>query len=65
MKVSKYFFAGFLAAVLFVFVCIPFVFFADYNSANIALFLFCYCFCVVLPVFMYCSGSGLLDESDK
>ena len=62
---SKYFKAGLLAAVLFSLVCIPFVFFADYNSANIALFLFCYCFCVVLPVFMYCSGSGLLDEYDK
>lgn len=62
---SKYFLAGLLAAVLFVLVCVPFVFFADYNKANIALFLVCYCLCVVLPVFLYCSGSGLLDESDK
>ena len=65
MKVSRYFIAGFLAAVLFVFVCVPFVFFADYNSANIALFLACFCLCVVLPVFVYCEESGLLDESDK
>lgn len=65
MKVSKYFLAGLMAVVLFVLVCVPFVFFADYNSANIALFLFCYCLCVVLPVFLYCLDSGLLDESDK
>ena len=62
---SKYFFAGSLAAVLVIMVCVPFVFFADYNSANIALFLACFCLCVVLPVFVYCEESGLLDESDK
>ena len=62
---SKYFLAGFLAFFLFSLVCVPFVFFADYNKANIALFLFCYCLCVVLPVFLYCLDSGLLDESDK
>ena len=62
---SKYCLAGFLAAVLFVVVFVPFVFFADYNSANVALFLVCYCLCVVLPVFLYCLDSGLLDDSDK
>ena len=62
---SKYFLAGFLAAVLFVMVCIPFVFFADYNTANVALFLACYFLVVVLPVFVYCEESGLLDETDK
>lgn len=64
MKVSKYFIAGFLAFSLFSLVCVPFVFFADYNKANIALFLVCYCLCVVLPVFVYCEESGLLDEAD-
>ena len=62
---SKYFIAGFLSAVLFVLVCIPFVFFADYNKANIALFLACYFLVVVLPVFLYCLDSGLLDDADK
>ena len=62
---SKYFKAGLLSSVLFVSVCIPFVFFADYNNTNIALFLACYFLFVVLPVFLYCSESGLLDESDK
>ena len=62
---SKYFKAGLLSSVLFVSVCVPFVFFAEYNKANIALFLACYCFCVVLPVFLYCLDSGLLDEADK
>ena len=65
MKVSKYLIAGFLASVLFVLVCVPFVFFADYNSTNIALFLVCYFLVVVLPVFVYCEESGLLDEADK
>ena len=62
---SKYFIAGFLAAVLFVLVSAPFVFFADYNKANIALFLACYFLVVVLPVFLYCLNSGLLDDADK
>ena len=62
---SKYLKAGLLSSVLFVSVCVPFVFFADYNKANIALFLACYCFVVVLPVFLYCLDSGLLDEADK
>lgn len=62
---SKYFLAGFLAFSLFVLVCVPFVFFADYNKANIALFLACYFLVVVLPVFVYCEESGLLDEADK
>ena len=62
---SKYFIAGFLTAVLFCLVCVPFVFFADYNRVNIALFLACFCFCVVFPVFLYCEENGLLDESDK
>ena len=62
---SKYFLAGFLAFSLFVLVCVPFVFFADYNSTNIALFLACYFLVVVLPVFLYCLDSGLLDDSDK
>ena len=61
---SKYLLAGFLAAVLFVLICVPFVFFAEYNSANIALFLACYFLVVVLPVFLYCEESGLLDDSD-
>ena len=65
MKVSKYFIAGFLTAVLFVSVCVPFVFFAEYNSVNVALFLACFCLCVVFPVFFYCEENGLLDESDK
>ena len=65
MKVSKYFLAGFFAAVLFVLVCVPFVFFADYNKVNISLFLACYFLVVVLPVFLYCEESGLLDEADK
>ena len=62
---SKYLKSGLLSSVLFVSVCVPFVFFADYNKANIALFLVCYCLCVVLPVFVYCEESGLLDDSDK
>ena len=62
---SKYFLAGFLAFSLFSLVCVPFVFFADYNKANIALFLACYFLVVVLPVFLYCEESGLLDDSDK
>ena len=62
---SKYFLAGLMAAVLFVLVSVPFVFFADYNKANIALFLACFFLVVVLPVFLYCLDSGLLDESDK
>ena len=61
---SKYFIAGLLAAVLFSLVSAPFVFFADYNSANIALFLACFFLVVVLPVFVYCLESGLLDDSD-
>ena len=61
---SKYFIAGFLAFSLFVLVCIPFVFFADYNKSNIALFLACYFLVVVLPVFVYCEESGLLDDAD-
>ena len=65
MKVSKYLMAGLLSSVLFVLVCVPFVFFADYNKANIALFLACYFLVVVLPVFLYCLDSGLLDDSDK
>lgn len=65
MKVSKYLKAGLLSSVLFCFVCVPFVFFADYNSVNIALFLACFCLCVVLPVFVYCEECGLLDDSDK
>ena len=64
MKVSKYLIAGLLSSVLFVLVCAPFVFFADYNIANIALFLVCYFLVVVLPVFLYCLDSGLLDDSD-
>lgn len=62
---SKYFLAGLIAAVLFVLVCVPFVFFADYNSANVALFLACFFVVVVLPVFVYCEECGLLDDSDK
>ena len=62
---SKYLKAGLLSSVLFVLVCAPFVFFADYNSANIALFLVCFFLVVVLPVFLYCLESGLLDDSDK
>ena len=62
---SKYFLAGLMAAVLFSSVCVPFVFFADYNKANIALFLACYFLFVVFPVFLYCLESGLLDEDDK
>ena len=62
---SKYFIAGFLAFSLFVLVCVPFVFLADYNKANIALFLVCYFIVVVLPVFLYCEESGLLDDADK
>ena len=62
---GKYFIAGFLSAVLFCLVSVPFVFFADYNNTNIALFLACYFLFVVLPVFLYCLDSGLLDESDK
>ena len=62
---SKYFIAGLIAAVLFSSVCVPFVLFADYNKANIALFLACYFLLVVLPVFVYCEESGLLDDSDK
>ena len=65
MKVSKYLKAGLLSSVLFVLVCVPFVFFADYNSVNIALFIACFFLVVVLPVFLYCEGSGLLSESDK
>ena len=61
---SKYFLAGFLASVLFVLVCAPFVFFADYNKANIALFLACFFLVVVFPVFVYCEESGLLDDAD-
>ena len=61
---SKYFLAGFLAAVLFSFVSVPFVFFADYNKENVALFLACFFLVVVLPVFLYCLESGLLDETD-
>ena len=62
---SKYFIAGLIAAVLFVLICVPFVFFAEYNSVNIALFLACFFLFVVLPVFLYCEESGLLDEADK
>ena len=62
---SKYFLAGLLAVVLFSLVCVPFVFFADYNKTNVALFLACYFLVVVLPVFQYCKESGLLDETDK
>ena len=64
---SKYFIAGFLTAVLFCLVCVPFVFFAEYNSVNIALFIACFCLCVVLPVCVYCEENGLLDddEADK
>ena len=65
MKVSKYLKSGLLSSVLFCLVCVPFVFFADYNKANIALFLVCYFLFVVLPVFLYCEESGLLDEADK
>ena len=65
MKLSKYFLAGLLSSVLFVLVCVPFVFFAEYNRVNIALFLACYFLVVVLPVFLYCLDSGLLDETDK
>ena len=61
---SKYLKAGFLSSVLFGFVCAPFVFFADYNSTNIALFLACFFLVVVLPVFVYCEESGLLDDAD-
>ena len=64
MKVSKYLKAALLSSVLFVLVCIPFVFFADYNKSNIALFLACYFLVVVLPVFVYCEESGLLDDAD-
>ena len=64
MKVSKYLKAGLLSSVLFVSFCVPFVFFADYNKSNIALFLVCYFLVVVLPVFLYCLESGLLDDSD-
>ena len=45
--------------------CVPFVFFADYNKTNVALFLSCYFLVVVLPVFLYCLDSGMLDEADK
>ena len=62
---SKYLLAGFLAFSLFVFFCVPFVFFAEYNSTIIALFLACFFLVVVLPVFLYCEESGLLDDSDK
>ena len=62
---SKYLIAGFLAFSLFGLVCVPFVFFAEYNSTNIALFLACYFLVVVFPVFVYCEESGLLDDSDK
>ena len=62
---SKYFIAGFLSFSLFVLVCVPFVFFADYNKENIALFLVSFLLVVVLPVFVYCLESGLLDDSDK
>ena len=65
MKVSKYLKAGLLSSVLFCWVCVPFVFFAEYNSANVALFLACYFLVVVLPVFLYCLDIGLLDEDDK
>ena len=65
MKVSKYLKAGLLSSVLFVLICVPFVFFAEYNSVNIALFLACFFLFVVLPVFLYCEESGLLDEADK
>ena len=65
MKVSSYVKASLLAAVLFVSVCVPFVFFAEYNSANVALFLACFFVVVVLPVFVYCEESCLLDDSDK
>ena len=62
---SKYLIAGFLAFSLFGLVCAPFVFFSDYNIANIALFLVSFLLVVVLPVFVYCRESGLLDEDDK
>ena len=61
---SKYFIAGFLTAVLFCLVCVPFVFFADYNRVTIALFFACFCLCVVFPVFLYCEENGLLDEDE-
>ena len=62
---SKYLLAGLLSAVLFSLVSVPFVFFADYNKANIALFLACFFLVVVFPVFVYCEESGLLDDRDK
>ena len=62
---SKYLKSGLLSSVLFCLVSVPFVFFADYNSTNIALFLACYFLVVVFPVFVYCEESGLLDDADK